>query len=195
MFYPQSIPEVVLVKPKQFGDARGYFIETYRQSAYDAAGIPGPFVQDNYSLSREIYVLRGLHFQAHPSAQGKLVRCTQGAIFDVAVDIRRGSPTYGQHVSTTLSAENGWQLFIPVGFAHGFCTLAPDCAVDYKVTSYYDPASDKGIAWDDPDIGIDWPLKGHRPVLSDKDAEQPQLRDLQSYFDYLPDSTKPGAPT
>ncbi|MBU1289335.1 MAG: dTDP-4-dehydrorhamnose 3,5-epimerase [Alphaproteobacteria bacterium] len=195
MFYPQHIPEVILVKPQHFGDDRGYFRETYRQSKYDAEGIRGPFVQDNFSMSRDANVLRGLHFQTNPSAQGKLVRCTQGAIFDVAVDIRRGSPNYGQHVSATLSAENGWQMFIPVGFAHGFCTLEPDCAVDYKVTAYYDPSCDKGIAWDDPDIGINWPLSGNSPILSGKDTKQPQFRDLPEFFKYTSPTTKTGMAT
>lgn len=192
MFFPQRIPEVVLVKPRRFGDQRGVFMETFRKAEYGAAGIPGPFVQDNYSLSKDVHVLRGLHFQTHPSAQGKLIRCSQGEIFDVAVDIRKGSPTYGQYVSAILSAENGWQLYVPVGFAHGFCTLVPDCAVDYKVTAYYDPACDRGIAWDDPDIGIDWPLADAAPVLSDKDKVQPRLRDLPDFFKYTSDTSKSG---
>ena len=183
MFERQEIPEVILVTPKRFGDARGYFSETFRDAQYEAAGIKGPFVQDNHSLSRDAGVIRGLHFQTAPSPQAKLVRCTRGAIYDVAVDIRRGSPTYGKYAAAVLSAENGCQLFIPVGFAHGLCTLEPDTEVQYKVTGYYDPACDKGLAWNDPDIAIDWPLGANSPILSAKDAVQPLLKDLPAYFD------------
>lgn len=186
MFFPQPIPDVILVKPRRTDDERGYFRETFRESLYATHGIPGPFVQDNQSISRPQFVLRGLHFQIAPSAQGKLIRCTRGAMFDVAVDIRKGSPSFGKHVSAELTEENGHQLYVPAGFAHGFCTLTPDCEVQYKVTHYYDPACDRGLAWDDPDLGIDWPLNGARPVLSDKDAAHPCLRDLPDYFVYEP---------
>lgn len=187
MFFPQSIPEVILVKPPRIADARGYFSETYRESAYRAHGIHGPFLQDNHSLSKAPFVLRGLHFQIGAAAQAKLVRCTRGAIFDVAVDIRKGSPTFGAHVTAELTEENGHQLYIPTGFAHGFCTLTPGCEVQYKVTAYYDRDADRGLAWDDPAIGIAWPLEGHPPVLSDKDAAHPRLSELPDYFQYSGD--------
>ncbi|MBA4226637.1 MAG: dTDP-4-dehydrorhamnose 3,5-epimerase [Hyphomonas sp.] len=182
MFEKQWIPEVVLVTPKRFSDDRGYFSETFRASSFEEAGITGPFIQDNHSLSRDAGVIRGLHFQIAPSPQAKLVRCTRGAIYDVAVDIRRGSPTYGKYAAAILSAENGCQLYIPVGFAHGLCTLEPDTEVQYKVTGYYDPACDKGLAWDDPEIAIDWPLGANSPILSAKDQAQPRLKDLPAYF-------------
>lgn len=182
MFERQEIPEVVLVAPKRFGDARGYFTETFRDTQYEAAGIKGPFVQDNHSYSRDAGVIRGLHFQIAPTPQAKLVRCTRGAILDVAVDLRHGSPHYGKFVSAELSAENGHQLYVPVGFAHGFCTLVEDCEVQYKVSGYYDPECDRGLAWDDPDIGIDWPLNGKSPILSDKDTRQPRLAELPRFF-------------
>lgn len=183
-FEKLGIPEVILVKPTRFGDERGYFVETYRENLFAEAGISGPFVQDNHSLSAEPGVIRGLHFQIQPSPQAKLVRCTHGRILDVAVDLRRGSPTFGQYASAELSDENGHQLFIPVGFAHGLCTLEPDCEVQYKVTGYYDPEADKGVAWNDPEIGIEWPLGGGDPVLSNKDRAQPALSELPNYFPY-----------
>lgn len=182
MFYPQAIPDVILVQPKRFGDHRGFFEETFHEARYADAGITGPFVQDNHSLSREKGVLRGLHFQVPPTPQGKLVRCLSGAILDVAVDIRKGSPTFGQHVSAELTAENGHQLWVPVGFAHGFVTLQPDTAVAYKVTGYYAPDCDKGLAWDDPALAIDWPVGPDEVILSDKDRAHPRLGDLPDYF-------------
>lgn len=184
MFFPQSIPEVILVKPPRFNDARGYFSETFRESTYGENGVHGPFVQDNHSVSDAPFVLRGLHFQIGPAAQSKLVRCTRGAMFDVAVDIRQGSPTFGAYVSAELSEENGHQLYVPIGFAHGFCTLTPACEVQYKVTAYYDRESDRGLAWNDPAIGIAWPLEGHEPILSDKDKAHPTLAELPDYFQY-----------
>ncbi|MEM1380213.1 MAG: dTDP-4-dehydrorhamnose 3,5-epimerase [Pseudomonadota bacterium] len=184
MFQRLAIQDVVLVEPKRFGDHRGFFSETFHAARYEEAGIDGPFVQDNHSLSREQGVLRGLHFQVDPSPQGKLVRCTAGRILDVAVDIRHGSPTFGHHVSAELSSENGHQLWVPVGFAHGFVTLEPDTEVQYKVTGYYDPNADRGLAWDDPDLGIDWGLDGAEPILSDKDTKHPRLADLSAYFTY-----------
>lgn len=182
MFTAMKIPEVVLVTPKRFGDHRGFFSEVYHAERYRDGGIAGEFVQDNHSLSREVGVLRGLHFQAEPSPQGKLIRCTAGAILDVAVDIRVGSPTFGQHVSAELTAENGHQLWVPVGFAHGFITLEPDTEVQYKVTGYYDPEADRGLAWDDPALAISWGTDA--PVLSDKDKVHPPLTDLPTYFTY-----------
>ena len=183
-FETTKIPGVILVKPKRFGDDRGYFADTYRENLFEEAGIYGPFVQDNHSLSAEAGVIRGLHFQTQPSPQAKLVRCTRGRILDVAVDIRHGSPTFGQFVSAELSAENGHQLYIPVGFAHGLCTLEPDTEVQYKVTGYYDPDADKGVLWSDADIGVDWPISGKTPVLSEKDRTQPRLSELPVYFSY-----------
>lgn len=186
MFLPQAIPEVILVEPKRFVDHRGFFEETFHSGRFAAAGIAGPFVQDNHSLSRERYVIRGLHFQIPPVAQAKLVRCTHGAILDVAVDIRRGSPTYGRHVAVELSAANGRQLFVPVGFAHGFCTLEPDSEVQYKVTDYYAPDCDRGIAHDDPALAIAWPAPPGAAVLSDRDRKHPRLAEMTETFEYRP---------
>ncbi|MEO1657805.1 MAG: dTDP-4-dehydrorhamnose 3,5-epimerase [Pseudomonadota bacterium] len=184
MFERQAIPDVILVRPTKHGDHRGFFSETFHGLRYAEAGIDAPFVQDNHSLSATVGTLRGLHFQIAPSAQGKLVRCTAGRILDVAVDIRVGSPTFGQHVSAELTAEGGEQFWVPVGFAHAFVTLEPDTEVQYKVTSYYDPEADRGLAWDDPALGIDWGLGGDEPVLSAKDTEHPRLADLPQYFTY-----------
>lgn len=184
MFTRLAIPDVILVEPKRFGDHRGFFSETFHAERFAEAGVEGPFVQDNHSLSAEVGTLRGLHFQIAPSPQGKLVRCTAGAILDVAVDIRTGSPTFGQHVTAELTADNGHQLWVPAGFAHAFVTRAPDTEVQYKVTGYYDPGADRGLAWDDPALGIDWGLGDATPVLSDKDTKHPKLADLPAYFDY-----------
>ena len=172
---------VIRVVPRRFGDHRGFFAQTYTRRDYAAAGIDGDFVQDNHSLSAQVGTVRGLHFQAPPSAQGKLVRCGRGAIFDVAVDIRKGSPTFGQWVGFELSAENGAQLYVPPGFAHGFMTLRPDSEIVYKCTDYYAPETEGAVRWDDPAIGIDWPLRGEA-VLSAKDAVAPLLADLDSPF-------------
>ncbi|WP_422732923.1 dTDP-4-dehydrorhamnose 3,5-epimerase [Microbaculum marinum] len=150
----------------------------------EAAGVGEPFVQDNHSLSGQAGVIRGLHFQAPPHAQGKLVRVSRGAILDVAVDIRTGSPTYGRHVARELSAENWLQLWVPPGFAHGFCTLVPDTEVQYKVTAYYAPDHDHGLAFDDPALGIDWPVDAADAILSDKDRRHPALSDLPAHFSY-----------
>lgn len=177
-----EIPDVILLEPARFFDPRGFFSETYNKASLHEAGIAVDFVQDNFSLSRDRGVLRGLHFQTDPAAQDKLVRVSRGAIFDVAVDLRHGSPTYGKWVSAVLSAENWHQLFIPKGFAHGFCTLEPDCEVLYKTSNYYAPQCDKGVAWNDPDLAIVWPIEPAKAVLSDKDARQPRLADLEPYF-------------
>lgn len=177
-----AIPDVVLVQPVRHGDARGYFCETYKKPQFDAFGLDLAFVQDNESLSREVGVVRGLHFQTPPMAQAKLVRAVRGAIFDVAVDIRRGSPSFGKWVAATLTAEKGEQLFIPHGFAHGFCTLEPDTLIAYKVDAPYARENDAGIAWDDPALAIDWPVGPGGAVLSDKDRVQPRLRDISSPF-------------
>lgn len=177
-----AIPDVVLIRPQRFGDARGYFSETYAKPAFDAAGIDLTFVQDNESLSRPVGVVRGLHFQTPPFSQAKLVRVVRGAVFDVAVDLRRGSPSYGKWVTATLTAEKGEQLLIPHGFAHGFCTLEPDTLVTYKVDAPYSRASDAGILWSDPDLAIDWPVETAAAVLSDKDRVLPRLKDFETPF-------------
>jgi len=177
-----AIPEVLLLEPKRFGDERGFFSETYSRRALAECGIACDFVQDNHSLSRQAGVVRGLHFQAPPAAQGKLVRVPRGAVLDVAVDIRHGSPTFGRHVLAVLSAENWRQMWVPPGFAHGFCTLEPDTEVLYKVDAYYDPKAERGIAWDDPALGIGWPVTAAEAVLSDKDRRLPALAELPRYF-------------
>ncbi len=177
-----SISGPLLLTPKRHGDHRGFFSEVFRKDQFDAMVGPTEFVQDNQSLSAEVGTLRGLHFQTNPHAQGKLVRCGRGALLDVAVDIRVGSPTYGQHVSAVLSAENGHQLWVPAGFAHGFCSLMPDTEILYKVTDYYSPECDRGLAFDDPDLKIEWPVDLGAAILSDKDRKQPRLADLPAYF-------------
>ncbi len=179
-----AIPEVVEITPSRHGDERGYFSETFRSDWFSANVADVDFVQENQSLSRSRGVVRGLHFQSAPSEQGKLVRCMSGAILDVAVDIRRGSPTFGSYVSATLTAEDGNQLWVPAGFLHGFCTLTEDTLVSYKVTAYYDPKADRGVSWNDPDIGVAWPEFADASLLSGKDRQQPSLADLPTYFEY-----------
>ncbi len=179
-----EVSDVVEILPKRHGDERGYFTETFRDDWFRENVADVTFFQENQSLSRSRGVLRGLHFQSHPSAQGKLVRCISGAILDVAVDIRHGSPTYGRHVAVTLTAEQGNQLWIPVGFLHGFCTLTADVLIAYKVTAYYDPAADRGVLWNDPDLAIAWPDFVDPALMSGKDRQQPLLRDLPHYFQY-----------
>lgn len=166
------IKEVVIVEPKVFGDRRGYFLETYQQQRYAAAGIDADFVQDNISFSQG-GILRGLHFQ-HPQGQAKLVQVLEGEIYDVAVDVRRGSPTFGQWVGVTLSSTEPRQLYIPKGFAHGFCVLSPTALFSYKCGDYYAPSSENGVCWNDPDLGIEWPVQ--HPVLSDKDQAYSRLK-------------------
>ncbi len=187
------LPPVQLVRPNRYGDSRGWFTEVYSVPAFAKLGITCTFVQDNHSLSVPAFTLRGLHFQTPPHGQDKLVRCIRGRIFDVAVDIRKGSPTYGDWVGAELSAENGHQLFIPIGFAHGFVTLEPDCEVTYKCSDTYAPDCDGGIRWDDPTLGsagagprgIAWPIPaGTTPELSAKDQAQPLLADFDSPFPY-----------
>lgn len=181
-----EIPEVVRVVPKRHGDARGWFSETYRADVLAGAGIADVFVQDNQSFSKEQGVVRGLHFQTPPAAQSKLIRVLSGAILDVAVDIRRGSPTFGRHVAVRLDAENGEQLYVPVGFAHGFCTLVPDTMIAYKVGAPYSRDNDAGILWDDPDLAIAWPVAAGAAVLSDKDRAAPRLAAYDTPFTYEP---------
>jgi len=177
-----EIPEVKLIKPKVFRDARGFFSETFSQRALAEAGIAETFVQDNHSLSSEIGTVRGLHFQKPPFAQGKLVRVTRGRVLDVALDLRRASPTYGRHVMRELSADNWVQLYVPVGFAHAFCTLEQDTEVVYKVTDYYAPQADAGVLWSDPALAIAWPITPDRARLSEKDARLPRLAELEPVF-------------
>ena len=179
-----SIPEIRIVKPKKFSDGRGFFSEIYSQLAFSEAGVPTTFVQDNQSFSAENNTVRGLHFQTAPYAQDKLVRVVQGAIFDVAVDIRTGSPTFGKYVSTVISYVNWNQVFVPAGFAHGFMTLEPNTEVIYKVSNYYAPDHEKGLLWNDPALGIDWPSAANRAILSAKDKVLPRLADMPVYFRY-----------
>lgn len=177
--------QVLLLRPKRYGDDRGWFSEIYNEETFSKLGINVRFVQDNHSLSVPVGTLRGLHFHTPPFEQAKLVRCIRGRIFDVAVDIRRGSPTFGKWVGAELTAENGRQLYIPAGFAHGFVTLEPSTEVTYKVSSFYSPDNDGGLLWSDAQIGIEWPLpEGAKPILSAKDERQPILRDFDSPFHY-----------
>lgn len=176
-----EIPDLLLIEPRVFGDERGFFLETYKHSQFAEMGAPEAFVQTNHSRSCRD-VLRGLHYQLPPAAQGKLVMALRGAVFDVAVDLRRGSPTYKQWVGEVLSDENHRALYIPPGFAHGFCVLSDIADFVYQVTAEYSPAHDRGIAWDDPDIRVRWPVLA--PLLSPKDAALPRLRDVDSPFEY-----------
>lgn len=179
-----DIPDVKVITPRRFSDERGFFSETWNSSVLkEEAGIDALFVQDNHSLSRPVGTVRGLHFQSAPFAQDKLVRVTRGRIIDVAVDLRRSSDSYGRHVAVELSADNWRQLWIPAGFAHGFCTLEPDTEVQYKVTAPYSAAHDHGVLWNDPDLAIAWPVAAKDAVLSEKDAAQPRFRDLGPWFD------------
>ena len=177
-----AIADVKLVRPKRHGDHRGFFSEVYNRDALVEAGLDLGFIQDNHSRSAKRGTLRGLHFQTPPFAQTKLVRVLRGAILDVAVDLRHGSPTFGRHVAVELSEDNWDQLLVPRGFAHGFVTLTDDVEVFYKVDAPYAPAHDKGVRWDDPDLGIDWPVAPADVVLSAKDAAQPRFRDLPVMF-------------
>ncbi|MDD4957101.1 MAG: dTDP-4-dehydrorhamnose 3,5-epimerase [Candidatus Omnitrophica bacterium] len=178
-FIPLSIPDVVLVEPPLFGDNRGFFMETYQKKVFAAGGIVKEFVQDNHSRSSARGTLRGLHFQKEPVAQGKLVRVVSGSVLDVAVDIRKGSPTFGKWVGMELSSDNHLMLYVPEGFAHGFCTLEDDTEVVYKCTAPYSPEHDAGILWKDREIGITWPVPD--PVVSEKDGRLPLLKDIEPY--------------
>jgi dTDP-4-dehydrorhamnose 3,5-epimerase len=179
-----EVPGVVVIEPDVHRDARGFFLETYHQTRYAEAGIPGPFVQDNHSHSAA-RTLRGLHAQVR-RPQGKLVRAVAGEMFDVAVDIRRGSPTFGRWVSAVLSGENFRQLYVPPGFAHGFCVLSEWVDVEYKCTDFYDARDELTVAWNDPDVGVRWPVAD--PILSPKDAGAPRLADLMERLPAYPDS-------
>jgi dTDP-4-dehydrorhamnose 3,5-epimerase len=171
------------IRPRKIEDHRGYFSEIFRLDEFAKRTNPVEFVQDNQSLSTRAGTIRGIHFQSHPAAQGKLVRCLAGKLFDVAVDLRKGSPTFGRGVSVLLSPDDNNQLWIPVGFGHAFCTLEPNSIISYRVTSYYSAEHDKGVAWNDPEIAVQWPESADPQTLSPKDSSQPSLRDLPDYFD------------
>lgn len=181
-FKQLSIPDVILLTPRTFSDARGWFRETYSVDAFREIGIDCAFVQDNHSLSQHRGTIRGLHFQVPPESQAKLIRVVKGSIFDVAVDLRRASPSYGRWCGATLNAEEGSQVFVPRGFAHGFCTLEPDTEVVYKVDGRYAPHRDAGLVWNDPTLAIDWPIRPSEAVLSDKDANLPRFSGFSSPF-------------
>ncbi len=170
-----NLPGVLILEPKVFLDDRGYFLETWNSTRYEQVGIPGPFVQDNISFSKK-GILRGLHFQ-YPQSQGKLIQVLSGEVLDVIVDIRSGSPTYSQWVGEILSESNHRQIYVPPGFAHGYCVTSETAIFSYKCTDFYNPATEHGIIWNDPDIGIEWPIA--QPVLSPKDAVYPRLKDLR----------------
>ena len=177
-----SIPDVKVLIPKKYGDHRGFFSEIYNKKAFAAAGVDIDFVQDNHSRSADAGTVRGLHFQTPPFAQDKLVRVTRGSVFDVVVDLRRNSPTYGRHASVVLSAGEWNQVLAPIGFAHGFMTLESDVEVVYKVSDYYAPEHDKGLLWNDPALGIKWPIAESEATLSEKDRRQPRLAELVTPF-------------
>jgi dTDP-4-dehydrorhamnose 3,5-epimerase len=179
---PCAVPGVFLITPRRYGDTRGHFAEVYNEFAWSAVGVNCRFIQDNQSLSTFTGTLRGMHFQIPPVAQSKLVRVLQGAIFDVAVDIRAGSATYGKFAAATLSAENGCQLFVPAGFAHGFCTLQPDTEVLYKVDAPYSREHERGLAWNDPAIEIQWPVLADEMKVLDRDQQFPRLDSLPAFF-------------
>ena len=177
-----AIPEVMLITPERFSDARGSFAETYRRDRWAEMGISADFMQDNQAFSSKAGTVRGLHFQAPPHAQAKMIRVLNGTIFDVAVDLRQGSPSFGRHVSVELSADSLSQLYIPSGFAHGYCTLTPDTAVLYKVDEHYAPECEGGILWADPDLNIDWPFPWDDVIISEKDKALPTWKDFTTPF-------------
>lgn len=181
---PLAIADIVRIVPKRLADSRGYFSEVYRERWFRDTVADCGFVQENQSLSSAVGTVRGLHFQAAPFDQGKLVRCLVGAIYDVAVDLRVGSPSYGKWVAAELSADNGEQLWIPAGFAHGFATRSPDTVIHYKVTAPYSAEHDRGLRWNDASLGVDWPVGDDEAILSDKDRAQPVLASLPAYFSY-----------
>jgi dTDP-4-dehydrorhamnose 3,5-epimerase len=183
-----KFPGLYIFEPKVFPDGRGFFLESYKKALFDESGLAIDFLQDNHARSTAKGVLRGLHFQAPPSAQTKLVRVTRGAVLDVAVDVRAGSPTYGEHIAVELSEDNFTQLLVPRGFAHGYLTLTEDVEFLYKVDSYYDRERDGGLLWNDPDLGIDWGIS--EPILSDKDKVLPRLKDFKSPFVFEPVSPR-----
>ena len=186
---PLDIPDVKLLIPAKHGDHRGFFSEVYNRRSLADAGVHIDFVQDNHSSSADKGTMRGLHFQIPPYAQHKLVRVVRGAAFDVAVDLRRGSPNFGQHIGVVLSAESWSQILVPVGFAHGIMTLVPDTEIVYKVSDYYAPDHDCGIRWNDPALAIEWPIAEDEVILSAKDRIQPMLQEFDTPFDYSPASS------
>jgi dTDP-4-dehydrorhamnose 3,5-epimerase len=177
-----AIPDVKLLTPVRHRDPRGFFSETWNQDRFAAAGVPGPFIQDNHAVSTEAGVVRGLHLQIGPNVQGKLVRAGRGAIWDVAVDVRRSSPTYGQYVAAEISAENWTQIWVPPGFLHGYCTLTAETEVIYKVTGPYDRSAERGVIWNDPALAVPWPVEAGKEILSDKDKLLPRLADCDDWF-------------
>ena len=188
-FESLDIPDVKLLVPAKHGDHRGFFSEVYNRRSLAAFSVHIDFVQDNHSFSADKGTMRGLHFQTPPHAQHKLVRVIRGAAFDVAVDLRRGSPSFGEHVGVVLSATSWNQILVPVGFAHGIMTLVPDTEIVYKVSGYYAPDHDCGIRWNDPALGIEWPIAEDEVILSEKDHTQPMLHELDTPFDYSPASS------
>lgn len=178
-----TIPDVILVRVRKFADSRGHFLETFRAADFADMGIPCDFVQENQALSAQAGTIRGLHFQRPPHTQAKLVRVLRGSVYDAAVDLRRGSPTYGKWCGARLSADNGEQIFVPAGFAHGYCTLEPDTIVAYKVDQYYAPQSEAGLIWNDPAIGVDWSIPADSVLVSDKDAKLPSLSSFDTPFE------------
>lgn len=176
------IPDVLILRAKKHGDHRGFFSETFRSATLKEAGVDLEWVQDNHSFSASRGVVRGLHFQRHPRAQAKLLRVIRGAVLDVAVDLRRNSPTYGKHVAVELSEANWTQIYVPIGFAHGFCTLTEGAEVLYKVSAEYGPSEEGGLLWNDPDLGIDWPVDEREAILTERDRTWPLLRDFRSPF-------------
>jgi dTDP-4-dehydrorhamnose 3,5-epimerase len=173
-----GIPGPLLIVPRVFRDSRGFFLETWSERDLTALGVAERFVQDNHSCSAAAGTVRGMHYQLPPCPQAKLVRVLRGAVLDVVVDLRPGSPAYGRHAAAELSAANAHQVYVPAGFAHGLCTLEPGTEVVYKASAYYDPELERGVAWDDPDLALPWPVAADRAVLSDKDRRQPRLRDM-----------------
>lgn len=182
MIHKTAIPDIVELRPKRFGDARGFLVETWSRARFRALGIDVAFAQDNLSFSRPVGTVRGLHFQRPPYVQAKLVTCLAGAILDVAVDLRVGSPSHGRHVALRLSAADGNQMFVPEGFAHGFCTLEPDTLVAYKLSAPYAPDHESGVLWNDPALGIAWPVTESAATVSDKDRVLPHLAELPQVF-------------
>lgn len=179
---PLTIPDVLIIKTKKHADVRGFFSEVYNKQAFAAAGINLDFVQDNHSHSKAVGTIRGLHYQSHPFAQDKLVRVVAGRILDVAVDIRKSSPNFGQWVAAEISADEWNQILVPIGFAHAICVLEPDTQIIYKVTNYYSPIHEYGIRWNDPQLKIDWPFSPDDVVLSDKDKNQPLFSDVVQWL-------------
>ena len=191
---PTAIADVIRLTPRRFDDARGFFTETYSRRALAEAGVKIDFVQDNLAYSRESGTVRGLHFQAPPAAQAKLVSVLTGAVLDVALDLRTGSPTFGRHVAVEVAAESGEQLLVPAGFAHGYCTLAPDTRVAYKVSESYAPEHERGVLWNDPALAIPWPVAPAEAKVSERDQAWPRLAEIVSPFAYRAARTERVAP-